>query len=237
MVRESVPGRSFVPRVLCAGKVLRSRMNPITAPLRALLLAVAAACATPSFAATVYTRITAPGELPATLGPYPVEPFGDDPRPLGSTVTEVPAPLNLTYDRPVTLLAVGQGWDSWAGTYTGDLYFTSGNELGIFPPPQTVAFGFSLQPNLWDTFAFEVSANGTTVTLDISGDGDARFIGFWTDDPTEPISYVRIWDATGAADGFALGELTLTVVPEPLAYPLAMALPALLWAVWSRRPR
>lgn len=182
---------------------------------------------------------SAPGVVgpPGTLGPWPLATLADDPRPVGSLVQDAPTAPALTFDRPGRLLAVGNGWTSWSHGYAGDLYYFAANELVIDLPPGTMAIGLSLQPNLVAEFPFAVTADGTTIPVTVDGDGGAQFVGFWSNDPQQPIAHLRIWDVTSAADGFAVADLSVFVIPEPAPSTVVLGTLALAGVLFLRRPR
>jgi hypothetical protein len=129
------------------------------------------------------------------------------------------------------------GWGTWRYGYSGPVYFTGGNELILTLPANTLAVGFSLQPDLVGLFPFQTTAGATTLSLDIEGDAGARHLGVWSDVAGEALTYLRLWETTGTADGFALGEFSLFIaasVPEPSTWAAAAALLLSGWAVWRR---
>lgn len=117
------------------------------------------------------------------------------------------------------------------------MYFTGGSELILTLPADTLAVGFSLQPDLVGLFPFEITAGATSLSLEIEGDGGARHIGVWSDVAGELLSSLRLWETTGTADGFGLGEFSLFIgasvpVPGPWAVTAALLLSG--WVVWRR---
>lgn len=176
------------------------------------------------------------GAPPGMIGPYGVTPAGSDLRPEYASVTTAPAGGGVAFDRAASLRHVGSGWGSWSHGYAGPVYFPGGSELILTLPANTLAFGFSLQPDLVGLFPFQITAGATTLSLDIEGDGGARHIGVWSDVAGEPLSFLRLWETTGTADGFALGEFSLfsVAVPEPGAW---AATSALLVSGWALRRR
>jgi hypothetical protein len=102
--------------------------------------------------------------------------------------------------------------------------------------PHRLAVGFSLQPDLVGLFPFQITAGATTLSLGIEGDAGARHLGVWSDVASEPLTFLRLWETTGTADGFALGEFSLFIaaVPEPGAWAATAALLLSGWAAWRR---
>lgn len=183
----------------------------------------------------VLTLIDISGVPPSSLGPYAVQVSTDDPRPVGTEVPGTSSPLEIGFDRPTTVLGIGQGWTSWSHGFSGSVYYAPGTELVLVPPPQTVALGLTIQPNLMGIFSFQVTADGRSTSVEINGDGGAQFVGFWSDNQAEPLRYLRIWDVKGTAEGFAIAELAICVIPEPAAFPHVLGVAGVAWVMWFRR--
>lgn len=158
---------------------------------------------------------------PDALGPYALTSLAQDFRPDGSSVLGIPAPVSVSFDRPMKLLSLGTGWSTWSHGFTGEVYATGTSELVLTPAPNTFAIGLAIEPDLVGTLQFSVGVDGTAITVDIDGDGGAQWVGFWSDDSTQPIGLLWIRDVAGTAAGFAVGEVgvyTRMTVPEPAAY-------------------
>ena len=83
-------------------------------------------------------------------------------------------------------------------------------------PLNTCAFYTYLQPNQKDVYDFTVSSATESKTVSISGDSGAQFVGFWTDDPADPILSITLDQPDGNALGFAIGEFGIGAVgPVP----------------------
>ena len=161
------------------------------------------------------------------IGPYGVTPAGSDLRPEYAWVASAPGSGGVAFDRTLSLRHVGSGWGTWSHGYAGPVYFAGDSELILTLPANTLAVGFSLQPDLVGRFPFEITAGATTLSLEIEGDAGARHIGVWSDVAGEPLSFVRLWETSGTADGFALGEFRLFIaapVPEPGTWAATAAL-------------
>jgi hypothetical protein len=196
-----------------------------------------AALGVPLAQAATQTYLGGTAVPPDTLGSVLLKRLTNDPRPEGSLVLDVPAPVSLTLDRCVEVRNVGSGWGGWSHGFDGTVYYTSGRELILTPPPGTLALGLSLEPNLAGVFKFELSTDSAWVSVNVDGDGGAQYVGFWSDDATEPIRYLRILDTTGGADGFAVAEagVYFVPVPEPAATAATLLLTALGWTLVRRR--
>lgn len=180
------------------------------------------------------------GAPPGTLGGYVMGAFPADPTAEGTLITSLSPPPsapvigNLEFAGPVEHMKVGSLWDTWSHGYTGDVYFNSDHDLLIVAlPADTLAFSLYLQPNLKDTFEFSVVSGVTVATLDIDGDGGARYFGFYTDDPLDPLQFVYVRQTTMDSDGFAVGEFMINV-PEPGAYGLLAGLGLIGWVAYRK---
>lgn len=192
------------------------------------------------------------GAPPVTLGGYVMAPFPDDPSPeftLVNSATPPPESVvtgNLTFNRDVELNQIGGGWDLWSHGYQGQAYYVFSDdypavtELMMTMPGGTLGFYFYLQPNLkQSSFEFRVDSEAVTQTLSISGNGGASFVGFYSDDVMDPISFVFVKQTDGFADGFAVGEFAINElgqpgVPEPWAYGLISSVGLLGFAALRR---
>lgn len=177
-------------------------------------------------AAAVFSVSLGTGAPANTLGPYSLLGLAPDTRPTGSVVWDLPDPVAVSFDRPMKLLGIGDGWSSWSHGFAGDVYATGTSELVITPAPNTYAIGLSIEPDLTGVMQFIVGVGGTTVTLAIDGDAGSQWIGFWSDDLGTPLGPLWIRDATGTAGGFAVGEIavcTIENVPEPAVFALVFA--------------
>lgn len=161
---------------------------------------------------------------PALLGGYTTSPFGLDPRPLFSSVTDVPMPGGeaLTLDQPLSHRRVLSGWATWSHGYLGDVYYQPTRaELHGFPysiglalPSNVLAFYFYVEP---DSFGeFEITAIdqlGRSYTRSANGNAGARGFGFYATDG-DVLSSVIV----GSREDFAVGEFGVSrplSVPEP----------------------
>ncbi len=184
---------------------------------------------------------------PGTLGGFTMMGFSD-PRAVPGMVTTVAPPAtapvtgNLTFGVPVEHLMIGAFplWSTWSHGYVGDVYSTEGFELMMTLPANTMAFYLYVEPNLKFDFEFRIDSEATTTTFSIDGLGGAHGVGFYTDDPTDSLSFVYVKNTDMSADGFAVGEFGINsvAVPEAAAFGTVLGTLALgLGAVYRRQRR
>jgi len=169
---------------------------------------------------------------PATLGPYTMTPFPEDPRPLFEDVTDLPSPLggSILFDIPMSHRRIGEGWATWSHDYTGDVYYSNAAvSIRMTMPADTAAFYFYVEPGpfSWQTFTATTDDGTTSGAVEVHGYHGAAYFGFYGTD-LDTITYVDIdasWD-------FSVGEFGIAV-PEPTT--LSLLVLAALAAV--RRPR
>ncbi len=143
---------------------------------------------------------------PATLGPYTMTAFGPDGRPLGETVSNVTGPGGTVGFSPsLTHVRVGQGWATWSHGYTGDVYYTVGTQITLTLPAGTKAFYFYAEPNTFDVFSVEATAQDGTTSgpIPVQGDSGAQYFGFYG---TGDAALSSITVTTTDTSGFAVGE-------------------------------
>jgi len=182
-------------------------------------------------------------EPPGCFGGYQLGAFPADlsePRTLTTALappTAFAGSGNLIFDAELRHSPLGSLWETWSHGYAGSVYYLDGDELSLTLPANTLAFYLYIQPNSkLSQFEFEVGSSATSITCQISGDGGARGIGFYTDDPMDPIRSVTVLQTTGSSDGFAVGEFGINVIPEPGSFGAVAAL-GLLGFVGGRRRR
>lgn len=175
---------------------------------------------------------TAPGSgpPPATLGGYPMAAFPADPSPEGTMTLMLTPPAGFTgsgdliFLDPMEHMKAGSVWDTWSHGYAGDVYYTDASDQLLLLPQDTIAFSLYLQPNLKADFEFVVESGTTQTTLTINGNAGARYVGFYSDDPRDPLQFVYILQTTRDADGFAAGEFMINAIPEPGTWALVAGL-------------
>ena len=139
---------------------------------------------------------------PATLGPYTMTPFGRDPRPTGTTVTDVPDDAGtIMFSQPLTHSTIGNGWATWSHGYTGDVYHTAVRPVTITLPAGTRAFYFYAEPNFFNVFNVTATAQDGTTSgpIPVQGNSGAKYFGFY---------------ATGTLD---LASISVTTTADPAA--------------------
>ena len=147
---------------------------------------------------------------PSTLGPYTMTQFGDDGRPNGDTVSDVPDPAGtITFSPSLTHTQVGVGWATWSHGYTGDVYSTSGTTITISLPAGTKAFYFYAEPNQFSLFSVEATAQDGTTSgpIDVQGNSGAQYFGFYA---TGSATLSSITVTTADPTGFAVGEFGIS---------------------------
>ncbi len=152
---------------------------------------------------------------PATLGPWDMTPFADDPTPIYTDVLDVPSPLggDLLFDIPMSHRRIGYGWGIWGHGYMGDVYYTRGlTEVNLTLPEDTTAFYFYTIPNGGEWMPFEaVTDDGTSSGwVEISWGGAAPYFGFYGLDG-DTISTITV---TSIVD-FAIGEFGIATLNIP----------------------
>lgn len=187
-----------------------------------ILLSTCLLCLTTGSWAAVFVDTTpGTGAPPGTLGGYFMTAFPADPSPEGTLILQLAPPAaapvvgNLTFTTEVEHMLAGSVWDTWSHGYTGDVYFNEDHDLLMALPVGTQAFSLYVQPNLKDDFEFEVVSGVTLTALTINGNSGASYIGFYSDDPLDPLQFVYVRQTTMDSDGFAVGEFMINAIPEP----------------------
>ena len=150
------------------------------------------------------------GAPPATLGPYTMSTFTNDPNPDYTQVTSIAGPTGtLQLSDALEVLTVGQSWNTWSNGFTGSVYWVGWADQGsaasvtITLPPHTGAVYFYAEPDEYETFDMSASANNGTTSGDqtVFGNSGASYFGFYAA-PGVSISTITI----SCPDDFAIGE-------------------------------
>ncbi len=144
---------------------------------------------------------------PATLGPYTMTPFGPDSRTLGEQVSDVSDPAGTIGFAPsLTHTRIGSGWSTWSHGYTGDVYYLiPGSQITITLPAGTKAFYFYAEPNTFDVFSVEATAQDGTTSgpIPVQGYSGAQYFGFYGNGSA---TLASITVTTSDTSGLAVGE-------------------------------
>lgn len=151
---------------------------------------------------------------PATLGGYTMTPFGADLQALGnvSGVTDSAGTIGFTPALSHDTVPSG-GWSTWSHGYSGDVYDTSDTadptQATITLPAGTKAFYLYAEPNVFDNFTVQATAQDGTTSgpVTVQGDSGAQYFGFYgTGDAT--IASITI--TCNDTSGFAVGEFGIS---------------------------
>jgi hypothetical protein len=162
------------------------------------------------------------GAPPGTLGGYSMIGFPSESRAEFDTVGDVMAPAAfsgpLLFNQGLELDFVGSGWDTWSHGYAGAVYqlfeeaVSGSTSVELTLPPSALAFYCYIQPNYKDTFRFHITTATTDTLVDIDGNGGARYVGFYTDNPLDPLLSIVVDQPDAMALGFAVGEFGINGV-------------------------
>ena len=151
---------------------------------------------------------------PATLGPYTMAPFGPDTAADGAVVSGVNDPAgSITFSPSLTHTLVGSLWLTWSHGYTGDVYFVIPTQpITITLPAGTKAFYLYAEPNTFDVFDVQATAQDGTTSgpVQVQGDSGAKYFGFYGTGDAE-IQTVTV--TTTDTSGLAVGEFGIFVPP------------------------
>lgn len=156
-----------------------------------------------------FTGAPGTGSPPARLGTYKMTAFGAPCTP-GTYYSTIAAPTGTLSLAPnMECEDIGGGWLTWSNGYTGDVYWNNANQGGtttdvLTLPAGTRAFYFYAEPNEFQTFDLEATAqNGTTSgPLQVYGYAGAQYYGFYSNGPGADIVKITIT----CDDDFAIGE-------------------------------
>jgi hypothetical protein len=201
----------------------------LAVPLVAAALIVGALPAPVAAAGIVFDGSPGTGAPPATLGGYPMTPFGPDGYVYGQTVSSVPAPGggSVGFSYPGWVFAPASGLNGgWTPGYTGNAYiFTTVTtpSVTLTMPAGTKAFYFYAEPYWCGPFTVTATANDGTTSGPVSVPSDcsqlaARYFGFYTTGSTT-LASISVTGGGGAPDTSVIaGEFGISfAAPAPPA--------------------
>jgi len=159
---------------------------------------------------------------PSTVGGHVMTPFDQAAQATIADVTDVtiipgnPFAGDLVISPAANKRTVPNSWNSsWSHGYTGPVFFVNGQATGTFNlPPNTRAFYFYAEPNLYGSPTITATTNSETssgpVTVTVSPPGGAEgAVGFaFYTTAGETISSITITSST--TNGFAVGEFGIS---------------------------
>lgn len=108
---------------------------------------------------------------------------------------------------------VGNGWGTWSGGYTGDVFYTNGQTALDFTATANGGLGFEMEPNPFDIYEMILTlSDGSVISQMVTGNAGAAFFG-WVG------AGVDSFNVSSRVD-FAFGrfvEAELAEVPEPIS--------------------
>jgi hypothetical protein len=142
--------------------------------------------------------------------------------------------LNLGSE--MTVLTIGDGWQTWCCGYAGQILNSDGASQISFDVSPVDAFGFYIEPRNFATYDIALTlADGQRLSQEVTGAAGADFFG-WVGSGVSEFSIV----ADPLAGGFAIGDFfsaQIIAAPEPAALPIFAAGLAGLAAALRRRRR
>jgi hypothetical protein len=161
---------------------------------------------------------------------------------LGTDLSQLSSPLGeIKFSSIVNKRQIGKGWRSWSNGYQGEIYFTNGATTLDLHLPNLLAFDFYAEPDVQLPFTISAIAQSGVISDPLTqlanGDAGAKYFGFYSDDPLDPIQSVRI-SAEPASKGFAIGQLrgASKTVPSPALLPGMIALGLGIWRKYRTHP-
>jgi len=146
------------------------------------------------------------GPPPATVGGLEMLPLDPDPRPLFDDVTSIltpcPGGTTIGFSVPLNHRRIGAGWGWWSHGYSGDVYYTDGDDrVTLTVPPGTCALYFYVEPNTYSLESFELTVNDVVKSTVFSVHGaSAAYVGVCG----RELRTIRVTCTSGA--DFGLGE-------------------------------
>jgi hypothetical protein len=150
-------------------------------------------------------------------------PFGADPQavcpPTALTTTVADPAGTVTFDEALNHDRVGGCWATWSNGYTGDVYDTAQStnktQVTMTLPAGTNAFYFYAEPNVFNTFTIQATAQDGTTSgpIQVQGNSGAKYFGFYG---TGGATISSITVATSDTTGFAVGEFGINPAAPPI---------------------
>jgi len=119
---------------------------------------------------------------PSTLGPYTMTEYGLDSQEEGLVDGVDDSAGDLEFDDPLFHTRVEVGWETWSHGYDGDVYYTDeGATASVDLPDGTKAFYLYAEPNPFEEFDIEATADDGTSSgpVSVHGEAGARYFGFF----------------------------------------------------------
>jgi len=174
----------------------------------------------PAAGAIVFSPGDGTAAPPSTLGPFTMTPFASDDGPLYETTSGVLGPTGeVQFDPSLVRLQVANGWETWSNGFTGDVYWTDGGFTETLElPPGTRAFYFYAEPDEFEDFDVDVTADSGASTGDMTvyGDAGAQYFGFYANG-SDSVQSITIT----SPDDFAVGEFGITTETSEAVQPSA----------------
>jgi PKD repeat protein len=160
------------------------------------------------------------GAPPAHLGTYDMFPFSVAAQAAvadSSLVTSIPGspvPGSIIVSPQFKKLTVPTGWDNWSHGYAGPVFWSNFNDTATLTlPPNTRAFQFWAEPNLYGTFAVTATTDAgiSSCPVTVTSPGGATGFGFYSEQG-DAINTITI--VTSGTLGYAIGEFSIAQWPN-----------------------
>jgi subtilase family serine protease len=157
-----------------------------------------------------FTDAPGTGAPPPYLGSHKMKPFTALSCTSGVYYAQIAGPTGkLSLSPGSECEEVGTGWLTWSNGYAGDVYWDnsdlgSATTLSLTLPKGTRAFYLYAEPNEFETFDLQATAqNGTTSgPIQAYGDAGAEYLGFYSNGAGEFIHRITV----SCGDDFAIGQ-------------------------------
>lgn len=163
---------------------------------------------------------------------------------LGADLSILNLPLgDVEFGSSANNRQVGNGWLTWSNGYQGKVYYAGADVLTLdIKLPNLAAFDFYAQPDFQQLSTIAAIAKSGEISdllsQTVNGNAGAKYFGFYSDDPLDPIQSIQITAAEDSG-GFAIAQMRgatakvpvapVPVVPVPAAtVPTPLLLPGLI---------